>query len=250
MKTKEFAGRVALVTGASSGIGAAVALAFGAAGACVAVHYHTGRARAEKLAAMIPEAVAIGADVTDPAAVNALAEAVLARWGRIDILVNNAGQWMEKHPLAECPPELWHAMIDVNLNSVFYACQAVLPAMLRQGSGSIVNIGSVAGHTGGAGGTVPYGAAKAGVHVLTRGLARELAAAGIRVNCVAPGIIDTPMQQRLSGAEKLAEWSRSVPLKRVGVAEDVVGAVLFLASDAASYLTGEIIEVNGGLLMH
>lgn len=250
---ERFASQVALVTGASSGIGRAVALALAGEGAEVGVHYHSGRDRAEAVVAEIEaaggRAFALPADVADGDSVRALFAAVRDRRGRLDVLVNNAGEWMGRHPIAECPDELWHQMIAVNLDSLFYCCRAALEIMLPQGSGAIVNVLSIAGHTGGGGGTVPYAAAKGGGNALTRGLAKEVAAGGVRVNAVSPGLIDTPMQERWTGAEKLGEWARLVPMKRIGAAAEVVGAVLFLASAEASYVTGEILEVNGGLLM-
>ncbi len=255
MEGNLFSGKVALVTGASSGIGKAVAFALARGGAVVAANYNQNRQGAESLVAEIRaqggDAEAVRADVSRAGAVQAMVDGVLARFGgRLDILINNAGRWMDKFSIAECPERVWDEMMDVNLKGVFLCCRAVIPVMTAQKSGVIVNISSVASYTGGGGGTVPYGTAKAGVNTLTRGLARELAPLGIRVNGVAPGVIDTPMQHRHSTPEEIQGFARYVPLGRVGEPEDMVGAVLLLASPQADYITGEIIEANGGFLMH
>ena len=197
------------------------------------------------------DAVTVRADVSSAADVDAMFDYILRRFGgRLDILINNAGQWMAKHPIGECPEELWDQMIAVNLKSVFLCSRAAIPVMKEQGGGVIVNTTSIASYTGGGGGTVPYAAAKAGVNALTRGMARELAPYNIRVNGVAPGLVDTPMQEKFSTPEQLESWARQIPLQRIGQPEDLVGALLYLASPLSDYVTGEIIEVNGGLLMH
>ncbi|MFA0736708.1 MAG: hypothetical protein OGMRLDGQ_003208 [Candidatus Fervidibacter sp.] len=249
-----FADRVVLVTGANSGIGQATAIAFATYGAKVAVNFCHNQKGAEKTVERIQQrggvAEAFQADVTDSSQVSKMVGSVLERFGgRLDILVNNAGRWMPKTPLEECPEELWDEMMAVNLKGVFLCCRAVIPIMKRQKEGVIVNVSSIAGHTGGGGGTLPYAAAKGGVNALTRGLARELAPWGIRVNAVAPGIVETPMQRQFTSPEDLQGWAEKIPLRRLGIPEDIVGAILFLASPFAAYITGEIIEVNGGLLM-
>lgn len=251
---RDFEGQVALVTGASGGIGEAIAIAFAERGAKVGVHYFRNEQKAQSVVNEIlqrgGDAIAVRADVTKAKEVQAMVERVLDNFGgRLDILVNNAGEWMKKTPIAECSEELWDEMMAVNLKSIFLCCRAVIPIMAKQGRGVIVNISSIAGYTGGGGGTVPYAAAKGGVIVFTRGLAKELAPLGIRVNGVAPGVIDTPMQHRFTVPEQLQAWARQVPLGRIGRPEDIVGAVLFLASSQADYITGEIIHVNGGMLM-
>ncbi|MDA0748574.1 MAG: 3-oxoacyl-ACP reductase FabG [bacterium] len=254
MPNPAFTGKTALVTGASSGIGRAVALALAKDGASVMANYNRNRNAAESLRDEIRAAGGtahtIQADVSNAGAVQHMLDRTLETFnGQLDILVNNAGEWMDKAPIAECPEELWDRMMNVNLKSVFLCCRAAIPTMQKQKNGSIINITSVAGHSGGGGGTVPYGAAKAGVNTFTKGLAKELAPDGIRVNAVAPGVIDTPMQHKHSTPEQLDRFSGAVPLKRLGKAEEIVGAVLLLASDQGSYITGEIIDVNGGLLM-
>lgn len=254
MDVSLFANRVVLVTGASSGIGQATAIAFATHGAKVAINYCRNREGAEKTVQLIRQAGGIAeffrADVTNADEVNKMVKVVLERFGgRLDILVNNAGRWMPKTPLVECSEEIWDEMVNVNLKSVFLCCRAVISVMARQKEGAIVNVSSIAGHTGGGGGTVPYAAAKGGVNTLTLGLARELAPLGIRVNAVAPGIVDTAMQRQFTSQEDLRAWAQRIPLQRLGVPEDIVGAILFLASPYAACITGEIIEVNGGLLM-
>ncbi len=254
MDTQEFAGKVAIVTGASSGIGFAVAEALALRGANVVATYLSNESGARSLLADTdghPGQVDIlKTDVSRTGDVSALVEHTLERFGgRVDILVNNAGQWMDKVPIAECSEELWDQVMDVNLKSVFLCCRSVIPTMVTRKEGAIVNITSIAGQTGGGGGTVPYGAAKAGAITLTKGLARELARDGIRVNSVAPGVIDTPMQHRHSTPDQLDRFADTVVLKRLGNAGDVVGAVLLLASSYAAYITGETIDVNGGLSM-
>ena len=254
MDEKTFTGKVALVTGASSGIGYAVAAALATRGAAVVGTYLSNaegaRALQDETASCPGEVDVVRADVSKLDDVNAAVAHTLDRFsGKLDILVNNAGQWMDKTPIAECSEELWDHVMDVNLKSVFLCCRAAIPTMVAQQDGAIVNITSIAGQTGGGGGTVPYGAAKAGAITLTKGLARELARNGIRVNSVAPGVIDTPMQHKHSSPEQLRRFSEQTVLRRLGTSEDVVGAVLLLVSPYAAYITGETIDVNGGLLM-
>ena len=249
-----FEGKVAIVTGASSGIGMAVAAALAERGASVVATYLSNRDGAEQLkgdtASAPGELDTIRTDVSQANEVRDMVDHTLRRFGgRLDILINNAGQWMDKVSIADCPEEIWDQVMSINLKSVFLCCRAAIPTMVAQESGSIVNITSIAGQTGGGGGTVPYGAAKAGAITLTKGLARELARHGVRVNAVAPGVIDTPMQHRHSTPEQLERFADQALLKRLGTADDLVGAVLLLASPRSSYITGETIDVNGGLLM-
>lgn len=250
----QFDGQVVLVTGASSGIGAAIARGFGAAGASVAVHYNATREGAEAVARAVEtsggESLLVQADVTQAADLARMVDATLARFGRIDVLVNNAGTMFERAPLWETPDERFDQLQKLNIESVYRLCKQVIPVMRAQGRGSIINMSSVSARRGGGGGTALYGASKSWVNGFTHGLAKDLAADGIRVNAIAPGLIQTRLHDAYTPPARLAAGLRDIPLGRVGTPEDCVGTVLFLASDVWSgYITGQIIEVNGGLLM-
>jgi len=250
----DLAGKVALVTGSSSGIGAAVARAFGVQGMRVAVHYHTGVAGAERVADAIRaaggEAVVFAGDLREPAACRRLVEATRDAFGRLDVLVNNAGTVVGRVPIAEADDALYDHILDLNARSVFACSRAAVPILLAQGSGAIISTSSLAARTGGGGGSVLYAAAKGFVSSFTRGLAKELAPRGIRVNAVAPGVIMTPLQDRFTPPEQIAAAIRATPMGRTAEAEECVGAYLWLASEALSgFVTGQVIEVNGGYLM-
>jgi 3-oxoacyl-[acyl-carrier protein] reductase len=248
---RAFSGRAVLVTGGSRGIGRAVVLAFAAQGAQVAFCYRANRAAAETLcretAAAGLAVTAHQADVSDPAAAAALVDAVAAQAGRLDVLVNNAGSFPTT-PVTAMTPAEWDQVIRTNLSSVFYCCRAALPHMARQGSGSIVNLASIAGKRGSAL-HAHYAAAKGGVLAFTRSLAREAIAQGIRVNAVCPGRIATDLLLEEAGPQEAARWQADTPIRRLGTPEEVAAAVLFLASDAAAYIVGETLDVDGGLLM-
>ena len=248
------AGKIVLVTGASTGIGAAVAAGFGAAGARVCVHYNSSAKDAEAVVAAIrahgAEAWAEQADLGTPGNAAALVARVAAHAGGLDVLVNNAGHILGRVPFADSDEALYRRLIDLNLTSVVEACRAALPLLRARGGGAIVNTTSVAARNGGGPGTVLYATAKAGVSTFTRGLAKEVAPFGIRVNGVAPGIIDTPLHQRNTPAETMAGLVAGIPMRRAGTPAECAGAYLFLASEPLSgYITGQIIEVNGGQLM-
>jgi 3-oxoacyl-[acyl-carrier protein] reductase len=248
-----FEGQVALITGAGSGIGRATAVAFAKQGARVAVNYHRNRQGAEAVVKSISEtgreAMPVRADVTSAADVAEMVRAVRDVWGRIDILVNNAGDLLGRQSLAEMTEDYWDQTMNLNLKSVFLCVKAVWEEMAERRSGSIVNVSSIAGRHGGGVGAGVYAAAKGGLIVYTKALAKELAPRGVRVNGVNPGVIDTPYHQRNSSRETYERMISSVPMGRAGTPEDVADVIVFLASDAARYVTGENIELNGGLLM-
>jgi 3-oxoacyl-[acyl-carrier protein] reductase len=246
-------GRSALVTGASSGIGAATAIALAGLGARVAIGYHRNREGAEqardRIAAAGGTAVAIAADVRQAKEVRSLAEGAAAALGPIDILVNNAGSLVARLGIREITEERLDDILAVNLKSAVLASQAVVPSMIDRRRGAIVNVVSIAGHNGGGPGAGAYAASKAALIAYTKSLARELAPHGVRVNAVSPGVIDTPFHEVFSTPEMIAGFVKAIPLGRVGTPEECASVIAFLASDAASYVVGETIEVNGGQLM-
>lgn len=239
---------VAIVTGASRGIGRAVALALAAEGAKVAVNYANSSDAADRVVAEIEqmgtEAIAIRADVSKADEVDNLIKTVSDRWGQIDVLVNNAGITRDTL-LLRMKPEDWQAVIDLNLTGVFLCTRAVSKLMLKQRRGRIINIASVAGQMGNPG-QANYSAAKAGVIGFTKTIAKEMASRGVTVNAVAPGFITTDMTENIKADEIL----KFIPLGRFGQPEDVAGAVRFLAADpAAAYITGQVLNVDGGMVM-
>jgi 3-oxoacyl-[acyl-carrier protein] reductase len=238
-------GKVALVTGGSRGIGAAICRELGRAGARVAVGYRSGREGAEEIASEIGGAAFQG-NVGDAGGAQALVEQVEADLGDIDALVNNAGVTRDTL-IARMSDEDWEIVLDTNLRGAFNACRAVSRKMLRRRSGAIVNMSSVVGIHGNPG-QANYVASKAGLIGLTKALARELGSRGVRVNAVAPGYIDTALTQVLPAAARDAILANT-PLGRLGQPEDVAGAVRFLCSDEASFVTGEVVLVDGGLGM-
>jgi 3-oxoacyl-[acyl-carrier protein] reductase len=242
-------GRVAIVTGASRGIGRAIAIALAAEGAKVVVNYASSSRPADEVVATITqaggEAIALQADVSQSDQVDNLIKTVMDQWGRIDILVNNAGITRDTL-LMRMKLEDWQAVIDLNLSGVFLCTRAVAKIMLKQKAGRIVNIASVAGQMGNPG-QGNYSAAKAGVIGFTKTIAKELASRGITVNAVAPGFITTDMTKDLKGTEELLKY---IPLGRFGQPEEVAGLVRFLAADpAAAYITGQVMNVDGGMVM-
>ncbi|MGH9938552.1 MAG: SDR family NAD(P)-dependent oxidoreductase [Blastocatellia bacterium] len=249
----DLSGRVALVTGAGSGIGRATAIALAEAGAAVAINYHRNEAGAEvakrKIVAAGGRAITVRADVTKSADVRRMVEETVAAFGPVDILVNNAGSLVERLRLLELTEERWDEVIDLNLKSAFLCAQAVAASMIERRSGVIVNVTSIAGRNGGALGSIHYSTAKGGMITLTKGLAKELAPQGVRVNAVSPGVIDTPFHERFSTPEAMKNFTNVIPMGRAGASDEVARAIVFLASDAASYLAGENIEINGGMLM-
>lgn len=236
--------RVALVTGASRGIGAACALALGEQGFKVAVHYRSGQEQAEAIAAKIPGAMPVQADLGDPAACEALVEKVTAEMGSLDVLVNNAGMCIDEL-LLRASLEDFDKLLDVNLKSILLLSKLVVRGMMRQRYGRIINLTSVVGFSGNAGQSM-YCATKAAIVGFTKSIALELGSKNVLCNCVAPGFIDTDMTSSLPASAKDAILSK-VPLKKLGEPQDIADAVAFLASDRAKYITGSTIHVNGGM---
>ena len=251
----ELDGKVVLVTGGGSGIGAAIAEGFGCHGAKVAIHYHrTAEQNIEKQAETIRsaggEALPLSADFTSSEAVAETINAVISHFGRLDILINNAGSMVARRQLAEIDDDFIDQVFALNARSVVTACRCALPIFTRQSSGCIINVSSVSARTGGSPGSSVYSASKAFVSTLTHSLARELAAQNIRVNAISPGTIDTAFHEHFSSPEKLEKTRVGIPLQRLGTAQDCAGMALFLACDGLSgYVTGQVIEVNGGQFM-
>ena len=246
-------GKVALVTGASSGIGRATAEALAANGARVTINFHRNQAGAESARAEIVNgggrAIAVQADVTQASDVESLVEKTVNEFGPIDILVNNAGSLVERLRILELTEERWDEVIDLNLKSAFLCCRAVAASMIERKAGTIINVSSIAGRNGGALGSIHYSTAKGGLITFTKGLAKELAAFGVRVNAVSPGVIDTPYHEQFSSPEMMKTYAGMIPLGRIGTPAEVAQVICFLASDAANYLAGETIEINGGMFM-
>jgi 3-oxoacyl-[acyl-carrier protein] reductase len=243
-------GKATLITGGSRGLGRAIALAFAQAGARVAIGYAQNRPAAEETAALIQaaggEAVIVQGDVAQPAEAERVVQETIAAFGRLDILVNNAGINRDNLALRISESD-WDLVLDTNLKGAFFCAKAALRQMLRQRNGRILNVSSVAGLVGNAG-QANYAAAKAGLVGLTKALAREVGSRGITVNAIAPGFIETGMTTHLTEAQRQAALSQ-IPLGRFGRGEEVAALAVFLASDAASYLTGVTIPVDGGLAM-
>jgi len=244
----DLSGKVAIVTGASRGIGRGVAVMLAARGARVVA-----AARGENAAATVAgitaagqQAEAVPLEVTDSASIEAMIAGVLERHGRIDILVNNAGIARDQLTL-RMKREDWDQVIATNLTPAFVIVQAALKPMIKQRAGRIINISSVVGQTGNAG-QANYAASKAGLIGFSKALARELASRNITVNVVAPGLIETDMTKAITEKAQ-GDWAEQIPLGRLGTAADVAAAVCFLASDEASYITGQVLAVNGGMYM-
>jgi 3-oxoacyl-[acyl-carrier protein] reductase len=249
----DLTGKVALITGASSGIGAATALVFADLGAKVAIGYHGNEAGAEKTRAEIEaaggRAIAIKADVRKSAEIKTMIATVTESLGPIDILVNNAGSLVERQRILEVTEERWNDIVALNLTSAMLCSQAVAASMIERKSGAIINIVSIAGRNGGGPGAGAYATAKGALITLTKSLAKELAPHGVRVNGVSPGVIATPFHEVFSTPEMIKNFVAGIPMGRTGTSEECATAIAFLASDAAAYIAGETLEVNGGQLM-
>ena len=249
----DLTGKVAIVTGAASGIGRATVQAFVNCGAAVTINFNRNESGAELLRKQITDSggkvITVRADVTKAADVEALIKKTKDEFGAVDVLVNNAGSLIERLRILDMSEERWDQVIDLNLKSAYLCSKAVAPTMIEQKNGVIINLSSIAGRNGGALGSMHYAAAKGGLISFTKGLAKELAPHGIRINAVAPGVIDTPYHEQFSTPEMMKNYVSAIPLGRVGTSEDVAKVIAFLASDAAAYLVGETIEVNGGMYM-
>ena len=245
--------RVALVTGASSGIGAATAETLAGLGARVALSYHRNRQGAEdtsdRIRAAGGTALAVGADVRRSDEIHTLVDRAASELGPIDILVNNAGSLVARYGILEVTEERIDEIVSLNFTSAVLTSQAVAASMIERRRGAIVNVVSIAGHNGGGPGAGVYAASKAALTAFTKSLAKELAPSGIRVNAVSPGVIDTPFHEVFSTPEMMQNFVKMIPLGRVGTAAECATVIAFLASDAASYVVGETIEINGGQLM-
>jgi 3-oxoacyl-[acyl-carrier protein] reductase len=243
-KIDDLHGKLVLITGASSGIGAALARAFAAQGAVLALHFNS-----HEPAAGTPQAKWVRGDLSKRGEARRVVDEAAAALGGLDILINNAGGLGERRPIAEVDDALFDFVYDLNVRSVIAASQAAIPHFEKRGGGNIVNVGSIAGIDGGGAGASVYATAKAAVHNITRHLARDLAKKNIRVNTVSPGAIATPFHDR-TPKERLEAMRNATPLGRIGEAQDCVGAFLFLASNELSgYITGNMVHVNGGMYM-
>ncbi len=244
--------RVALVTGAGVGIGRASAVALAQCGASIGIHYNTSEAEARETLHLVEQAGARGvllqADLTDEAAANSIVDRLHSAFGRIDILFNNAGAPLERMSIEHCTTDHWRKAFEVNATSAFFVTRRAIPHLRASGHGSIINNLSLSVQTGGAGGAGAYAAAKGALLVMTRTLSRELAP-HVRANAIMPGVVETRHHEVFSTPERMEDYRRQTPLARNSTADEVAQAVVFLASDAASFMTGSIIDINGGRYM-
>lgn len=252
--TSDLEGKVVMITGASTGIGAAAALAFARLGSKLVVHYNASRSAAETVAADIKEvgghAVLVGGDVTQAANVKRIAAEGLAAYGRIDVLINNAGGMVGRTKIEDYTEEYLGKVLALNVVQVALFMHEVIPIMRRQGGGNVINVSSIAARHGGGGGAIIYAGAKGFISTATHGWAKEVVGDKIRVNAVSPGVITTPFHQRYSTAEQLKAMQATVPMNRLGAPDECAGTFIYLASDRLSgYVTGQVIEVNGGQYM-
>jgi 3-oxoacyl-[acyl-carrier protein] reductase len=251
--TKFSTGHVSLVTGASTGIGAATALTLAERGSCVAVHYKQNREAADSVKKQIEQgggqAFVAQGDLAESAVAAALVDFVLDKCGHIDVLVNNAGSMIARRSLLEISDEFWQEVMETNLGSVLRMTRSAAKSMMERRSGVVINLSSVAARNGGSPGVMPYASAKAAVLCMTKGLAKELIPYGIRVNAVNPGVIDTPFHERFTPADRMKALVSGIPQGRAGRPEEIASVIAFLASDEASHIVGEAIEINGGMWM-
>jgi len=246
-------GQAVLITGASSGIGAGCARAFGALGARVAVHYNTAKSAAEIVVKDIQEsggeAFALQGDLKHSSQCERVVSEAAARWGKIDVLINNAGSMVQRVSIIELTDETFNEVIDLNVRSMMMCSKYAVEHM--KNGGSIINLTSIAAHTGGGPGALMYAASKGFISVATKGLARDLVNLNIRVNAVSPGVIQTPLHDKFSTPQHLEVMRQGIPMGRLGAVDECTGAFIYLASwQMSSYVTGQVLEVNGGQYMH
>jgi len=250
---RDFDGLTALVTGASSGIGAETAIRFAAGGAYTLVHFFENLSGAAEVLERIRrtggDGALIRADLSDTAMIAEFTRLLETMQRPVDILINNAGSLISRKPFLELTGELWAKAFTLNVTSAFLTTKAVLPLMLQRQRGFVVNISSVAARFGGGIGSIAYSSAKAALSAMTKGLAREFGPQGIRINAVSPGTIDTDYHKKFSTREALDAVIKATPLQRLGSGSDIAEVVVFLCSDGARFIQGQIIEVNGGYLM-
>ena len=241
--------RVALVTGAGVGIGKAIALRLAEAGAFVGVHFNSSEKEAESTLEEVRngggEGMLLRADLANAGAAAGIVDKLVAETQQLDILVNNAGDPLERVKLEDCSLETWEKSLALNLTGSFAVTQRAIPHLRASGNGAIINNLSLSVQTGGGGGAGPYAIAKGGLQVMTRTLARELAPE-VRTNAIMPGVIETRHHERFTTPERMEQYKKETPMNRNGQAEEVAGAVLFLASDAARFINGSLLDINGG----
>jgi len=245
----KFKDRVAIVTGASSGIGASTAIQMAQNGVKTVINYHASEDKAREVLKKVESsggtAVLMQADVRDNTQVKNMVQKTVDKFGKIDILVNNAGGLIKRVAIAEMDDSLWDATMDLNLRSMFYCCRATIPHMLKKNYGRIVNISSLAADNGGGKLATVYATAKSGMYGFTKGLAKELGPNGITVNAISPGLIDTPFHTKAETGN-LESFLPMVPVKRLGTADEVASLILYLSSDDAGFVTGSIYRITGG----
>ena len=247
-------GKAVLITGASTGIGAAAARAFAQRGSRLAIHYNASRAAAEQVAADVRaaggEAVLVAGDVTKAENIARIVAETHAAFGRIDVLINNAGGLVARTRIEDYTETFLEQVLALNVVQVALFMREVIPVMRRQKKGNVINVTSIAARHGGGAGAIVYAGAKGFVSAATHGWAKEVVGDGIRVNAVSPGVIATPFHERYSTAEQLKAMQAMIPMNRLGTADECAGTFVFLASDELSgYITGQVIEVNGGQYM-